>query len=138
MNLQIFSDFFGQGKVLFWAFLVREVDFSNVFNCLGLIKQEFNHYWKLQICFMLRQQSSDSTHHLTFISVFKKCYSRKISRQGVLRQLIVGNFLNVFTLTTIGNFETFHLGTSKYRIYQNNYMFMKHYCNNSFTKMTLT
>ena len=36
MNLQIFSEFFGQGKVLFWAFLVREVDFSNVFNCLGL------------------------------------------------------------------------------------------------------
>ena len=37
MNLQIFSDFFGNGKVLFVAFLVRELDFSNVFNWLGLI-----------------------------------------------------------------------------------------------------
>ena len=44
MNLQIFSDFFGQGKVLFWAFLVREVDFSNVFNCLGLSLPMFSYH----------------------------------------------------------------------------------------------
>ena len=30
MNLQVFSDIFGNGKVLFYAFLVRELNFYDV------------------------------------------------------------------------------------------------------------
>ena len=38
---------------------------------------------------------------LCFVAVFKKHHSRKISRGQQLKALVVGNFLNLVTLTAV-------------------------------------